>query len=240
MYKVAIIEDEEDAQEMLVELISKTNKFDIVGIAGDVKAAINLINNSKPDLIVTDIKIIGGTAFDVLNNIKTNSAINLFITAYDEFALHAIKEKAFDYIVKPVNPKVLIDSLNQCIIEIQKQKIFELFKNLKKDVVNISNVSLLLSNDISKVNRIQAESNYSRIYFIDKKPIIVSKTLKDLEQKTEQFGFLRVHQSHLINLRFIDKINLQNDIIYMLDGIKIPISRSRKKIFIKKRKLLGF
>ena len=146
MLKVAIIEDEKHTSDTIVEILNQHCKVNIVGIADSVKTALELLTESKPDLVLLDVNLPDGTSFDILDQIEECNFGIIFITAFEEFALKAIKFSALDYLLKPVNYLELIKAVKNAEISLEKEsndiKLKALLLNLKNFSENLRKIVL--------------------------------------------------------------------------------------------------
>jgi two-component system LytT family response regulator len=238
-----VIDDEPDAVNFISTIIKEyCPGLEVVGKANSVKEGITLINDMKPDLVFLDVEMPNGTGFDLLANFPEKNFDVVFITAFNHYAIRAIKFSAVDYILKPVNISEFIESVNK-IIHRRKSKQasgnenFEaLLENLRTSypsrlVIPTSDGREYLNpNDII---RIEADRSYSWFFINDKRKILVSRNLKEYQDLLNDRNFFRPHNSHLINLDYVKKfVRVDGGYIEMTDGAQVPISRSRKDLFL--------
>ena len=224
--KTIIIDDEPLTLETLQELCKLfCPEVQIIGTAKSPLEGIKLINFAKPHLVFLDIDMPGGTGFDVLEAFDERSFKVIFTTASSDFAIKAIKAKAEDYILKPID----VDEL-----QIAVKKIIENDKAVK---ATVSNGKLALPSseglqviDVDKIIRLEANDNYTWFYVQDfKNKILVSKTLKDFELILDPQIFCRIHHSHLININFLDRyIKGRGGEIILKDGTHLDVSARKK------------
>jgi two-component system LytT family response regulator len=237
--KIIIIDDEEQQRNFTSTVVKKyCPTIEIVAQAANVKDGIEAIQKYAPDLILLDVEMPDGTGFDLLKKLMPIDFQVIFITAHNEFAVKAFKFSALDYLLKPVAPEELVITLQKAE-QVQKQTQIQmqlaiLLNNIQdfagevkklvlKDADNVHIVS------ISEVMYMQADNNYTSFFLTDKRKIVISKTLKEYEQLLEGKGFFRCHQSHLVNLNYILRIDKRDGgFIVMKDQTQLPLS-SRKK-----------
>jgi len=238
--KTLIIDDEIAAIENLEILLDKYCKeVEIVGTARSAKEGYELINKEDPELVLLDIEMPHGSGFDLLKKFKNPSFSVIFTTAYNQYAIQAIKFSALDYLLKPIDVEELISAISKVEKKnaIDKERVNLLLENFDSN----TNKRLALPKDggysivkIENIIRCEASDNYTTFHIEDKKPILVSKTLKEFEKLLPKDQFLRVHQSHLINLNKVEEY-YKTDGAYVLmeDGSTVSISRRKKDEFEK-------
>lgn len=234
--RTILIDDEKYARENLTgELIKFEETIAIIGEAGSVETAINMINERKPDLIFLDINLGDGTGFDVLEKVGFKKFKTVFLTAYDQYAIKALKINALDYLLKPLNKVELTEVIHKINLheEQMQEQIKELLnqvreKSAPKKVTILSSDGLILY-DIEEIIRCQSDGNYTIIYFKNKTKIISSKTLKHFDDMLSDLGFHRIHNSHLVNLIHLKRyINSDGGYLKMTDDSEVPISQRKK------------
>ncbi len=248
--KVIIIDDDNRVLNIISNLITTGfTDIEIVATAGDIKEGYHSINEHKPDLVFLDINLPDGTGFDLLKKIQTIDFRIIFITAYEEYAVQAIKVSALDYILKPVDAEELYEAVNKArkiINEEEEQlKINNLINNIKGEKVPkhlvLHTSECLHFVNIDEIIRCEADSNYTFFYLTGNRKILVSKTIKEFADLLQHSGFLRVHQSHLINTAFLDKyIKSEGGYLQMKDNSNIPIALNRKQEILKKLGSMSF
>ena len=238
-----VIDDEADAVEFISSLIVEyCPDLVIGGKANNVSEGVQLIKEIKPDLVFLDVEMPNGTGFDLLTHFPEKHFEVIFITAFNHYAIKAIKFSAFDYILKPINIKEFIDSVNRVINKvtlglISKNESFEsLLENLR--ATHPSRLVIPTSDGKEYINpkdiiRIEADRSYSWFFINDKRKILVSKHLKEFQELLNDRNFFRTHNSHLVNLDFVKKfVRIDGGYIVMTDGSQVPISRNRKDLFL--------
>lgn len=238
MIQTLIIDDEAHIRDSLSKLISRhCPNVSVVGEADSVETGRKAILLNHPDLVLLDIQMIDGTGFDLLNSFQEIDFKIIFITAYDQFAIRAFRFSAVDYLLKPVDPELLIEAINRAgklILSDQEIKIRALNDNIRnqnqqeKKIIlkTVENIYLLSLKDIVAC---ESDDNYTHVHTTGNEQILVSKTLKEHEEMLSGFGFSRVHKSFLINLSHIRRFEKQEGgYIILSNGMKIPVS-SRKR-----------
>ncbi|MDD5569682.1 MAG: LytTR family DNA-binding domain-containing protein [Bacteroidales bacterium] len=239
MLKTIIVEDESNSRELIRNILKQycSSIVSIADEATDVKSGIEKILKHKPDLVFLDINLPDGTSFDILKTIKNVNFKIIFITAYEQYAIQAIKCSALDFIIKPVDYKELISAVEKAnesfISEEYRLKIETLLNNTngvsrqnKKIILKSSEKINVIS--VSEIIRCESKNNYTQFYLCDGSNVLVSTTLKDYEELLIPFGFVRIHQSHLVNVDFIKSYDKKRELIQMKDGSDVPISARKK------------
>jgi len=240
---VIIIDDEAKGRLALRQKLKNyCPNVNILAEAADGIEALAAIEKHHPQLIFLDIEMPKMNGFEMLNNIEEKDFQIIFTTAYDQYAIKAIKYAAFDYLLKPVD----IEELKTAIlragnaepqktkkqIELLQQNIQHPKKQLNK--LAIPTLEGLLFFDINDIIHLEANSNYTFIHFSDKTKITASKTLKEFEDILPEDIFFRTHHSHLINLNFIKRyIKGDGGQIELQNGNYVDVSRRKKEEFLK-------
>lgn len=244
MITALLIDDDQHLRTGLKALLNRyTNDIAIIGEAESVKTGIAAIEKLKPQVIFLDIHLNDGTGFDILEKLASASGkINahiIFITAHEQYAVKAFKFSALDFILKPVDPEELQNTIAKIKEVIGKSNSFEhidlLLENIRKKVDNFKRIALSTSDgihlfDVSDIIRCEAKINYTQFFIKNHKPVLISRTLKEYEELLKEHGFERIHQSHLINLSYL-KSYIKNDggYVIMADNTNIPIAQSKKE-----------
>ena len=234
--KSIIIEDEDQAIVALKsELSIHCPEINILGTATSIKTALTLIEKENPELVFLDIQLKDGTGFDLLEALTEYSFSIIFTTAYSEYALNAIKVSAVDYLLKPIDSDELIEAVRK----VKKQKSSD--NNIPKNEVLKAKVDVLTKKiaiqtskgislyELDSILRLQSESNYTAIYYSNGKKEIVAKILREFEKSLNDLGFIRVHNSHIINLNHLHSyVNKDGGYVILSDKSTIPVSKRKK------------
>jgi two-component system, LytTR family, response regulator len=243
-YKTLIVEDEKHQQEMLTELMNLYHsEFHVVGIASSITDARYMIDQHHPDLVFLDVHLTGGSTFDLLNTLPQIDFDIIFTTSYEQYALHAFRLSAVDYLLKPFGRTEIGIALEKFkekkASENQAHHIQTLLDNLSLGRSSSAKIALptftgFIFVAVKDIVRCESDNTYTTFYIIDKRKIIVSRTLKECEQLLQPYNFYRVHNCHLINLDYISEyVRGEGGIVTMSDGSKIDVSRRRKEEFIR-------
>lgn len=242
--KALIIDDEKRTRELIAKLI---DSFDLgietFPIGESVSTGLDAIESIKPDLVFLDIQMPDGTGFDLLKLVPKKTFEVIFITAHEEFAIKAIKFSALDYILKPIDPEELRKGIERAIESFKNSSVKgdTQFEALSSNIQPTQKRRLVLKTqesihvvDLDKIIRCEADRNYTSFFLVDQKKILVSKTLKDYETLLTGHNFLRVQQSHLINLDYVERFDKgDGGSVIMKDGSEVPLSPAKKEIFFK-------
>jgi two-component system, LytTR family, response regulator len=243
MIRSVLIDDESNSLEMM-EWLLKTYcpQVTIEAMCNAADKGIEAIKKYRPDVVFLDIEMPHMNGFDMLEQFDKLFFDVVFCTAYDQFALKAFKYSALNYLLKPVDP----DDLRETIQRLEekrsapsKEQIELLLQNIRQTMKPSVQRIALTTNDgmifvaTQDILYCQAESNYTTIVLKDAKKIMVSKVLKDIDETLSSSDFFRIHNSYLINLNRIKKfVRGEGGYVIMDDGTSISISRSRRQEFM--------
>lgn len=242
MIKAIIIDDIEQARITLKKDLQVYAKdVTVIGEANGVLEGAKLLKNLQPDVLFLDIQMQDGSGFDLLDILKDIPFKIIFITASDAHAIKAFRYAAIDYLLKPVDP----DELTSALTKFREQKLNEnekyklLNESLKNNHKVHERLALHTQDKIHIVNindiiRCESTVNYTEFYFSNGKKLLVTRTLKDFEDLLSDQGFYRVHQSHLVNTKFIKEfIKTDGGYLLMNDGSNVPVSTRKRPDVIK-------
>ncbi|MCC7455234.1 MAG: response regulator transcription factor [Crocinitomix sp.] len=235
MIRAIIIDDIAEARAVLKsDLENYCPSIEVVGEAEGVVTGAKCINELKPDLVFLDIQMNDGSGFDLLEILPIKNFKLIFTTASDEYALKAFKFSAVDYLLKPIDPDELMEAVNR--VEHQ-EKASERISLLKENLNHPKRIALNTLDKIhivqvAEIVRCESSVNYTMFYFTDDTKLLVTKTLKEFDQLLSDHDFIRVHQSHLINVKFIKGFTKSDGYIFLKDGTKIPVSTRKKQVLM--------
>jgi len=239
MISTVIIDDEIRSREAMREMLRLyCNGIEVVAEGKDVKSGIEAINHHNPQLVLLDIRMPDGTGFDLLRQVMPVSFRIIFVTAYEEYALKAFKVNALDYLTKPIDPIELQHAIEKAVSIIENGDINERLKKMLNDYVKFQvpeNRKIILKTsgtihvvDIDNIVRCESDRNYTIFHLEDKTKILMSKTIKDYSDLLEQHIFFRVHNSHLVNLKYIVKFKRDELMCVLKDNTEIPVSTRKR------------
>lgn len=213
------------------------------GEADGVWSGMEVIKNTKPDVVFLDIQMQDGSGFKLLEYLDKIDFQVIFTTAFDQFAIRAFKYNALDYLLKPIVPQDLINAVNRAeqIKEKKKslegQNLDELLENIKKTTespkIILTTADKIHLISVNNIIRCESDNYYTRLFFTDGNTLLVSKTLKEVEKLLSGFDFIRPHKSHLVNVHFIRGF-LKHDggSMLMSDGTEVPVARRKKEMVL--------
>ena len=244
MINAIIIDDEKKCVSLLSKTIEKTlPEITICGVANNAEDGIRLIKQFEPELVFLDIEMPQMTGFDMLASLDEINFDVIFTTAYNQYAIKAIRFSALDYLLKPVDEEELkqaIARFKQKLKVNKNEQINQLFDNLKQLNKSYSKISVSTSEGvifiaISDILYCEATGSYTQFYLKNNEKLLTSKTLKDYEEMLDGHQFFRIHHSYLINLNEIKRyIRGEGGTVIMSNGNEVLVSRRKKEEFIKK------
>lgn len=242
--KTIIIDDENNARETIKNMLTVyCPDVEVIDTAGSVAEGEKVLGRQNPDLVFLDIKMADGTGFDLLKKLKDVGFFVIFVTAFEEFAIKAIKFSALDYILKPIDPDELMNAVDKAREVIENvnisAKLEALYENL--DMISNNSKKLVLKTtgsvhivSLKDIVRCESEKNYTHFYTTDHEKITVAKTLKEYNGLLNDYHFYRVHQSHLINLEHVKRYEKQDGgFLVMDDDSSVPVSFRKKEDLMK-------
>jgi two-component system, LytTR family, response regulator len=241
--KTVIIDDEQNAVDFICSIIGEyCPDLEVAGKAFNVSGGVEKIMEVKPALVFLDVEMPNGTGFDLLTHFPEKDFDVIFITAFNHYAIKAIRFSAVDYILKPININEFIEAVNRVIKKQSinhipgNENIKALMENLKS--VYPSRLGIPTAEGMEYLNpkdiiRIEADRSYSWFHLTGNRKILVSKHLKEFQELLSDRYFFRSHNSHLVNLKYVRKfVRKDGGYIEMQDGSQISISRTRKDLFL--------
>ena len=248
MIKVLVVDDEVRARNVLKHYLENfVPEVTEIRQAESVDAALQVLYIYQPDIVFLDIEMPYKNGFQLLTEIKDPLFDVIFTTAYNQYAIQAIRFSALDYLLKPVDPDELKASVMRHIEKKENSKEKKaLFDNLvnnieKKEVkdfkIAVPSAEGVYFFTIDEILRLEADRSYTHIHLTKKRPFIASKTLKHFEEMLEDFQFIRTHKSHLVNPKHITRISSDNEQIILSDGSRVEVSRRKKDEVLQQLKL---
>lgn len=237
MLTAVVIDDMELARKALIQDIKDVYpELEILGEAGDVIHGSKLIKRTDPDLIFLDIHLSDGDGFDILEICNPVRGQVIFTTASDQHAIKAFKFSAIDYLLKPIDPALLLqaiikskENINRNQVQVNTFK--DNYRNPSKLVLHTAEVVKICQ--LEEIVRLEAMGNYTFFFFANGEKLLITKTLKEYHDLLHENDFLRVHQSHLINLHHLSSyIKSEGGYLLMKDDSRVPVSVRKKPMVI--------
>ena len=242
MIQAIIVDDELSNIENLQALLTKhCPQVNINGTAVNNPAAVELINRHQPDLVFLDIQLRDDSGLNLLKLVNNKLFEVIFVTAYDQYGIQAVKFAALDYLLKPVDIDELVAAVAKVETKLKEkqhnQQLDFLVANLKKDDNHPTKIALQQQKEtryimLTDIIRCEADNTYTFFYLQTGERILVSKGLKEYADMLPTNSFLRIHQSHLVNINYV-KSWLKEDggVLLLTNGDKVPVSRpNREKV----------
>lgn len=240
MIKALIIDDELKARNVLNHfLVNFIPEISEIRQAASIREAVEVLENFNPGIVFLDVEMPHQNGFDFLMTQKNPSYDIIFTTAYNQYAIQAIRFSALDYLLKPVDPdelKAAVERhLNKQKTVREKQELYDnLVQNIEKNEVKDFRLAVPSSDGVyfftlDEILRLEADRNYTLIHLVGKRPFLASKTLKHFEEMLGEFNFIRTHKSHLVNPHHITRLTHNNEFVLLSDGSKVEISRRKKE-----------
>jgi two-component system LytT family response regulator len=244
MIRVVLVDDEpQSCKSLAIKLKDVAEDVEIIGTYNDPESAISGIRKSKPDVIFLDIEMPGMNGFEMLEQLPAVNFEIIFITSYDQYALKAIRFSAIDYLLKPIDREELKRAVEkvkdrfQIPVPQQLEILLQKFKQPSNPVNKIAlpTIEGLQMIPIETIVSCESDDNYTNIKLKNGKKLLVTRSLKEIEESLEQHSFIRVHRSHLVNLNEIEKyIKGEGGYLVMSDGTSIDVARNKKETLLKK------
>lgn len=243
MLKAIIVDDEPDGCETIAALLqAHCPGVEVIGIYHNGAEALPFIHQLQPDLVFLDVEMPKMNGFEMLEQMPQVNFDIIFTTSYDQYALKAIRFSAIDYLLKPIDRTELQKAVQKVIqrsqrtinkqVEILMQRIHQPAKSISK--IALPTMDGLQMIPIDNIISCESDSNYSILRLKDKQKVIVSTTLKEIEESLEDHSFARVHRSYLVNLNEVEKyVKGEGGYLIMSNGATIDVSRNRKEQLMK-------
>lgn len=240
MIRILILDDETAACNILTILINKHMPLDHeIKSVQDPNEALTLLDTYKPTLVMLDIEMPGMNGFDFLNKAGSWDFDVIFTTAYDKYAIKAIRFSALDYLLKPLDIIELQNALNRHVIRQNHSRqnrhdiVSNLIENIQKPETDEYRLAISTSEGVffylpSEIVRCEGESNYTKFFLENGKSLMVSHTLKDYESILSDYGFMRIHKSHLVNMKYVSSMDREG-FLWLQNNHQVPVSRRRKE-----------
>ncbi len=244
--RTLIVEDEERSINLLTALLAElAPDIEIIGIASRVEDAIIAIDQMKPEFIFLDIELFGQKAFTILEEVTWKRFQFVFVTAYEEYALKAFRYAAVDYLLKPIDPFLLLTALQKVR---EKSTIFpesERMEVVREHMsaegthkrITLPTLDGFVMEELENILSLEANGNYSWIRLVNGNSILVSRNIQEYEEILVSGNFFRIHRSHIINLMHVKKyIKGRGGNVVLSDSRMLPVAARKKEAFISRLK----
>jgi Response regulator of the LytR/AlgR family len=237
-----IIDDEKHCRDVLQMLLERhCPEVTIDALCGDPEEALKVIERSQPQLVFLDVEMPGMNGFELLESCTRRSFSVIFTTAYDQYAIKAIRHSALDFLLKPIDKDELVQSVQKALTQTVNSatKVDALLQFLHQHVQPNERLALptedgLRMIPVKDITYCESAGGYTKVFMAQQGvPTLICRSLKEVEEALKEKGFFRVHNSYLINLSYMHKyIKGDGGEIIMTDGKNIPVSRNRKQDFL--------
>ncbi|MBN8852357.1 MAG: hypothetical protein BGO55_01255 [Sphingobacteriales bacterium 50-39] len=245
MIKTVLVDDETDSIKVLQRLLNAyCPEVVVVGDADGVETGLHVIQTTKPDLVILDIEMTHGNAFDLLNQLQPIEFQVIFVTAFDNYAIRAFKYSAVDYLLKPVDIDDLRGAVERATRKVQGRSFIDQMETLLYNVetfqltqqkMAVPTLTGLVFIPIKDIIRFEAKGSYTSIFLTNTEEIVATRNIKEYEDLLPDAIFCRVHNSHIINLHKIQKYHKgRGGYIIMEDGSNIEVASRRREEFLRR------
>jgi two-component system, LytTR family, response regulator len=238
MIKVIIVDDDELCREALKDSLQSFKKIKVIKEFSSADEALTEIPLLHPDLVFLDVEMPGKSGIELLNEIENICFETIFTTSHPHYAIPALKADALDYLLKPVQELELAEALHKFALKRNQNSFSKQMQDFigeqRKAGTTQKKISVPTTNGlefirINDIIRLQSDINYTSIHLSDGRKIIIPKTLKEYEVILKPYDFVRIHNSHIINLNYLKRyIRGNGGIVHLDDGTELDVSRLRK------------
>jgi len=240
--KAILIDDElHNLTNLQVLLNTYCPQVEVCALAQSAEQGKIAVKTYLPDLIFLDIQMPEQDGFDFLRSLNSYDFEVIFVTAYDQYAIQAMRFSAVDYLLKPINIKELVDAVNRAFkqnqLKSQNKQIeylmdwFKVQSQKEEQRIALSTVEETRFAKVSEIIRCESSNNYTTFFLSDNSKLLVSKPIYEYDELLSNYGFIRCHQSHLVNKAYIKSwLKEYGDFLLLNDGTQIPISRGKKQL----------
>lgn len=241
LYSATIVDNESHAREIIGFLLDELfPDIEVLNQAHSVASGVIALTTQTTDLVFLDVEMGDGTGFDVLEQLRAQPPIVIFVTSFDKYAIKALRAAAFDYILKPINRKDFALAVNRALqsLELQKDDLpstqkadFQLHSLEKIALPNLNGLRFV---ETQKISRCEANGNYTQVHFTDGTHEMISRTLRQFQTDLIKHGFFRVHHKHLVNVQHISAYQKgkAGGAVVMQDGAEVEVSLRKKSDLI--------
>ena len=243
MLKAIIVDDEPYCCETIATLLEESQDIEIVSVCHNAADALVAIRKYSPDIVFLDVEMPKMNGFEMLEQLPQVNFEIIFTTSYDQYALKAIRFSAIDYLLKPVDEEELKTAIQKVIHRSQKpiaQQLEILLQKIHQPATPINKIAMptmegLQMIPVDSIVSCESDSNYTILQLKNNKKLIVSRTLKEIEELLEEHSFVRVHRCYLANMNEVEKyVKGEGGYLVMSDGTSIDVARNKKEALMKK------
>ena len=247
MIRAIIVDDEDYCRDALLHNLNKFGTVSVIASTGNVDEAENIIRAQQPDLVFLDVEIPGRDGFDLLDKLGKQNFDVIFTTAYEQYALKAIKASAIDYLMKPIGPEELAIAIQKHLdkkngdIGKQVEVLLQHYtgNSNRKSMLALPTFNGLEMVSISDIIHLKADGGYTRFNISNGNILTVSKNIKEYEDVLSEHHFMRIHHSHIVNLRYVKKYTKgEGGTVTLTDNSTAEVSRQKKQELIDALKTL--
>ncbi len=242
IYKTLVIDDEPAIRKDILFLLSGMPEFEVRGNCGSIAEAKKMIELQRPDLVLLDIQLIDGNAFDLLQSLDEIFFKVIFITAYSDKALKAIKFGALDYLLKPLDEKEFKEALNKMkgtVPSLNNNPLqWKIANEHLENTTKLNNRIVLRTLEYLQIVQYddivycKGDAGYTTFYLSNNKKITTSKSMKEYEDLLPAVVFIRTHQSYIVNINFIERYHKEGYLV-LKDNTEIPVATRRKESILR-------
>ena len=237
--KTLIIDNEKKVREALIALLHHfCSELDVIEQATGIEDGLKKISTYRPDIVFLDVEMDDGTGFDLLERLKEVDFQLIFITAHDKYAVQAFRYSAIDFLVKPIDPSFLVESVERAKsafhLKQTSRQIQTLLSNI--DPKNGEQKIVLKDNSniyfvkIKDIVRCESDGAYTAFYLAEGEKIVISKTIKEYDELLTPKGFLRVHQSHLVQVAKIKRFERAKEVLVLDNNETVPVAQRKREV----------
>ncbi len=242
-FNAIIIDDDDHSRRLIGHLLQQSfPEINIIGQAGTITEASDLLAEHVPDILFLDVELPDGSAFDLLRQHPALRSQIILVTAFDHYAIRAVKASVMDYVLKPVNDNELKEAVQKALARCRDKSgqgndhdFSELLARLHNQMIirkiKVPTLNGFILADIDDIIRCEATDNYTVLFFNKEAPKTVSRTLATYEEELKEYGFVRIHHKHLINIRQVAEYNKGKSgggYVVMKDKVVLEVSVRKK------------
>ena len=236
-------DEPQSCKALAIKLKSVADDIEIIGTFHNPEKAVAGIRKQKPDAVFLDIEMPHMNGFQMLEQLSALNFEIIFTTSYDQYAITAFKFSALDYLLKPIDREELqkaVEKVSKKISPPVSQQLEILLQKIHQPAITIQRIALptmqgLEFVPVDSIISCSSNNNYTEFFLADKKKLLVSRTLKEVQDMLADHSFLRVHNSHVVNLNAITRyVKGEGGYLVMTDGSNVDVSRSRKELLLQR------